>query len=334
MSSILSASSLDDFVGMERAKRVLVKLFEPDSAVHAVLLYGARGSGKRAVARLLAKTWMCTDPSSAGPCDQCQACRAFELGTALDFQLVEPQPPSYLIRAAAITPEVREGLPATSVPVLEFFRLRAALARNRVVVIHEADRMNAAAANALLKTLEEPQPHSRLVLTTEYLGSVMPTIVSRCLAIACTQPSIAQVEERMGPLSAEEVRLTGGSPGLVERARQWPELYAELAGFFERLSGQLPSAALALSEEFRELVDKLGDKTDQKGRAAQAEALRLLGAWLRSREEPMPQALAMVAEAHRRVTEGNASFGLLTDSLIAAILVSWGTMRSGELPRT
>lgn len=178
-----------------------------DRLPHAILMAGPRGLGKRRFAELFARALLCTSPNPAGlPCGHCQDCRLNAAGTHPDRLRVVPDAESksgeitidairYLTDRAALTP------------------LRGA---RKLVVIDPADRMNSAAANALLKTLEEPAGETLLVLIAEQPGRLPATIRSRCqllnIPIPAEATALAWLMPRLGDAAPLRLRLASGAP--------------------------------------------------------------------------------------------------------------------------
>ena len=102
----------------------------------------------------------------------------------------------------------------------------------RVAVIEQSERMNSAAANALLKTLEEPGRNTLLLLQVDIAGSLLPTITSRCQRVAVQAPSIAQVKQWLGPQTLSDDELSWSLPvlggALALQAALQSERFAEL----------------------------------------------------------------------------------------------------------
>lgn len=136
---------------------------------HALLFYGLAGLGKTDFARAMAASLLCEAPEPQGSaCGKCPACQLFISGNHPDFQVLEPEGASRSIKIDSI----RE--------LDNFARQTAYGQKARVILLKEADRLNIAAGNALLKILEEPGPKTYFFLVTEDLAKVMPTILSRC----------------------------------------------------------------------------------------------------------------------------------------------------------
>lgn len=292
---------MDDLVGLERAKATVRRLFAKPEAAHAVLLYGPEGAGKTALASALAAQWLCPRATPEGACGECPVCQAAAAGRCVDLVWVRPQGAGGQIRLTSIDGSKPDEI--DHVPVLEFIRTKPLMSRHKVVVFERADRMNASAANALLKTLEEPLPHVRMALTVVSPGQVLPTILSRCLAIACDLPAAPPEEDALA-LFAE------GAPGRIRRLEAKRAAYERLHAFLQGLASRPSASALAAAEEFREIADDLADQ-DDSARAQVTDALQAMAVWAR-RERP--GAVPAIVEAHRRVL-GNASASIVLDAL-------------------
>ncbi|ANR70577.1 DNA polymerase III subunit delta' [Selenomonas sp. oral taxon 126] len=141
---------------------------------HALLFCGTEGVGKRRTARVLARTLLCAAGGDA-PCGQCDSCRTMATGVHPDYFEVAPEARG---KSAAMirTDAVRDILIAASgAPIA---------AERRIILIDGADRMNEAAANRLLKTLEEPPGAVLFILVTNAYDAILPTIRSRAVRIA------------------------------------------------------------------------------------------------------------------------------------------------------
>lgn len=185
---------------------------------HAVLLAGPEGLGKRAFARDLAQSLLCEQPGTDGqPCGQCRGCARFKANTHPDFFMLEPEDTGKAIKVDQVRELIRQ------------FSLASHQASGyRVAIVQPAERMNLAAANSLLKTLEEP-PSNTLILLLSATSSLLPaTILSRCQRLDFSPPPY---EQAVAWLLAQ--------PGI--QAEQAPALLA--------LSGGAPVAAHALASE-------------------------------------------------------------------------------------
>ncbi len=290
------------------------------SDVHAILLYGATGSGKNALARALIQAWLCTQPNEDGACGNCRACGAYERNLSADFLLVAPAGRSLLITLPAISNE-KPGPDDPPTPVLTFFRTLPLAARHKVAFIESAERMNGSAANALLKTLEEPHPHAKLILTTDSIGLILPTILSRCLAVACEAPGESELRHAFPDASEEEIRIAEGAPGRLAQVLSHRAAYGRIIEFGRELRHRHAGEALVVSDALRLAGESLEKSLGCGARAANAETLEVLALYL-SRDPASPPSWAQrVAEAHRRIVQ-NGQPGLVFDALVTALLIN------------
>lgn len=175
---------------------------------HAYLLQGPAGIGKRALAERLSARLLCQSPAGLEACGLCKSCRLLQAGSHPDHFLLEPEEADKAIRVD----QVRE--------LVEFVGQTAQLGGRKVVLLEPAEAMNPNAANALLKSLEEPSGESVLLLVSHQPSRLLPTIRSRCVQQACPLPGAAdslawlrgalpeQTDEELGELLV----LAGGSP--------------------------------------------------------------------------------------------------------------------------
>lgn len=180
---------------------------------HALLLAGPAGLGKRAVAEAFVRACLCEAPRDGRACGTCRACRLLAAGTHPDRMRVtlEENPRTHVLRREILVDQIR-ALSAR-------LALASQLGGWQVALIDPADAMNAAAQNALLKTLEEPGPSSLIVLIADQPWRLVATIRSRCQRVDFALPA-ADVARRW--LDAQGVEnapallaAAGGNPGLA-----------------------------------------------------------------------------------------------------------------------
>ncbi|ENT5106480.1 DNA polymerase III subunit delta' [Pseudomonas aeruginosa] len=180
---------------------------------HAYLLYGPAGIGKRALAEHWAAQLLCQRPAAAGACGECKACQLLAAGTYPDYFVLEPEEAEKPIRVD----QVRD--------LVGFVVQTAQLGGRKVVLLEPAEAMNVNAANALLKSLEEPSGDTVLLLISHQPSRLLPTIKSRCVQQACPLPGAAASLEWLAralpdePAEALEelLALSGGSPLTAQR---------------------------------------------------------------------------------------------------------------------
>lgn len=192
---------------------------------HALLLAGPAHLGKRAVAEALANRLLCTAPRADGfACGQCRSCRMFPAQTIglvttqahADLQRIglEPNEKGDKLRSEITVEQIRR--------LGQWFALTAQFGGAQVAIIEPADLMNHFAANALLKTLEEPAPNRFLLIVTSRPGRLPATIRSRCQRLEFRLPpaDVATAWLRERGFGNEQIvpALTAarGNPGLAE----------------------------------------------------------------------------------------------------------------------
>jgi DNA polymerase-3 subunit delta' len=163
---------------------------------HALLIHGARGIGKLALAEHTAQFLLCEDPARR-PCGRCEGCRWFAAGSHPDFRRLEPEA---LAREPAVEPDegaevpTKRGKPSLQIRIEQvreldgFLNVGSHRGRLRVALVHPAEDMNPNAANALLKGLEEPPAGAVFLLVSHRPSQLLPTIRSRCVALAVPIP--------------------------------------------------------------------------------------------------------------------------------------------------
>jgi len=313
VSDIPALAALENVPGLVQAKRVVRRIAEGSSGVHAVMFYGAPGSGADLAADTLAKVWLAKDPSD--PADRAVA--AFDRGSAADFLEIRPGGLSSIITTPMLM-EVK-GTDFTGIPLQTFFRTMPLMAKHKVAIIRNAHRMNASSANSLLKTLEEPHPFAKLILTVPSVGEVLPTILSRCVAVNCELPAPEDLRALFPTATDVDIRLSEGAPGRLAEIMANPEPYRAVATFAEGLKGRGPQHVLKLSEQFSELAEGFKTK-DGTVRAANTEALDVLAIWLARSPDADPRWTQAVIEAHRRIVQ-NGNAGVVFDAMFARMLV-------------
>lgn len=160
-----------------QARRSLARL------PHALLICGIKGIGKRHFADVFTQALLCTQPDVKGQaCQTCVACQWLQAGTHPDYRLLAPAEESRVIRVD----QIRE--------LNDYFALKSHHGGYKIAVIEPADSMNSAAANALLKTLEEPAADTLLLLITHRPSRLPATIRSRCQRLTLASPPAKQVE--------------------------------------------------------------------------------------------------------------------------------------------
>ena len=212
---------------------------------HAVMVHADPGIGALEFAFGLAQAWLCESGDGAQrPCSRCVSCRLTRAQTHPDLMLRLPQHLALQHGLAVEYDDKRK--PSRQIRVAE---LRSALdwsvttsgrGHGKVLLIHPAEAMNAVAASALLKTLEEPPAGMRIVLTTADPGLLLATISSRCQRVVLPRPeradSLRWLQQRDVADAAMLLDATGGRPLTALRwhaegldARAWAAIPSAVA---------------------------------------------------------------------------------------------------------
>lgn len=178
-----------EVIDQDHIKKALQNSVAKDFFGHAYLFTGASGTGKTSVARIFARAINCLKQKDGEPCNECEACKPFLSGTALD--LVE-------IDAASNTgvENIRE--------IIEHLKFSPSSAKYKVFIIDEAHMLSKGAFNALLKTLEEPPKHAVFILATTEVHKVPATIISRTQRFDFRKISHQSIAEHLKTISKKE----------------------------------------------------------------------------------------------------------------------------------
>jgi DNA polymerase-3 subunit delta' len=245
------------------------RVVERGRLAHAYLFCGPVGVGKRLFAQELARALLCEKPpGSLVACDRCNACVQIDAGTHPDFfPAVRP------VEALEFPIELMRTLCAN-------FSLKLARGRGKVIIIDDADDLNAESANCFLKTLEEPPPRSLLILIGSSPERQLPTIVSRCqvvrfapLANDLVRELLQQHGQTDQAIRERLMRLAGGSPGLA-LALADPALW-QMRGTLLRGLTTRPVDGVELSKAWWAFVEEAGKESALQRRRAQL-VLRLV----------------------------------------------------------
>ena len=229
---------------------------------HAYLFAGPHGIGKALVVRELAKALLC-DRAADEACDQCPACQKVEHGNHPDVTVV-----GRIETTARGERKTRIVIDQVREEIQEPIAYKPFEGRWKVFVVEDAGRMSEAAQNCLLKTLEEPPPHSLLVLVADRLEPFLDTVVSRCQVVRFRPLTAGQVEGVLASvpdIAASEAavlaRLSEGSPGQALVYRE-SGAWETARWLFGELRTMPPVGEFALAGELLDRAKQQGSRLE------------------------------------------------------------------------
>jgi DNA polymerase-3 subunit gamma/tau len=180
-----------EIIGQEHVVQTLTNALSSGMISHAYLFHGPRGSGKTTIARIFAKAVNCQNRKEKDfePCNKCDSCLEIMAGRSLD--LIEIDAASH--RGIDEIRELRDGIKFAPVK-----------SKHKVFIIDESHQLTKEAANALLKTLEEPPSHAIFILATTEIHKMIPTIISRCQRFDFRKLTVPEIIKRLEIISKKE----------------------------------------------------------------------------------------------------------------------------------
>jgi DNA polymerase-3 subunit gamma/tau len=197
--------TLADLVGQVHVTRTLLNALKTERLSHAYLFCGPRGTGKTSTGRILAKAVNClTNKGKGEPCNECDICLAITEGRSLDVIEIDAASNTGVDDIRALREKVNYA---------------PAQAEYKVYIIDEVHMLSTNAANALLKTLEEPPPRVIFVLATTEAHKMLPTTVSRCQRFDFHRLSQQDIESKLSRITkAEGIKIQPQALRLITRS--------------------------------------------------------------------------------------------------------------------
>lgn len=237
---------------------------------HAILFHGPEGIGKTLFAERFAKALLCQAPTTNGDaCDHCDSCGWFEQYSHPDYRRVRPETldEDEVVEGAeaeggepAEKKSAKSAKPSKEIKIdqiralADFMNISTHRQGMRVVTLYPAEALNTAAANALLKTLEEPPPLTMFLMVSNSLDRLLPTILSRCRKFALALPSTQEAQSWLAGQDVKDADIwlaeQGGAP-LAARAAAESGMRGTMDEFLQLLAKLNMEAALKGAERLQ-----------------------------------------------------------------------------------
>lgn len=270
------------FGGQQQVVTLLQRSLERGRLAHAYLFTGDQLEELEAVARTLAKALNCLNPPTRSAngvpidcCDHCVNCRKVQEGNHADVQWLRPESKTRIISVD----QVRE--------LIQTVNLKPTEAEYKIGVLVAADRLNVQAANAFLKTLEEPPQKSVIILLSTEPGRLLDTILSRCIRLTFAIGGQKFTPNQLEWLDAFAHTVVEAQGGLLARYRLLGTLLGQLNAAKEAIEEQLTARsplnryADADGELKEKWEDELKAAIEAEYRRQRSELLNALQWWLR-----------------------------------------------------
>src|SRR3989344_5625425 len=257
-----------EVTGQEHVVQTLTNALSMGMISHAYLFCGPRGTGKTTIARLLAKALNCetrkaregeetkvssspslsrSESSAFEPCNKCSSCLEINEGRSIDLVEIDAASTGGI---DAIR-ELRDGI-----------RFSPTKSKYRIFIIDESHHLSKDAANALLKTLEEPPAHAIFILATTEIHKMIPTIISRCQRFDFRKLTLTEIVSRLGTLAQKEnVKIEKSALELIALSSGGAARDAE--GLLDQVltfSGDLKQGETIKAEDIKELLGMVDTK--------------------------------------------------------------------------
>ena len=174
--------SFDDIIGLKKAVNHLLKSIKKGNISSSYIFTGKEGVGKKTTAIEFAKNINCTNrKDNLQSCEKCNSCRKINLKICPDLKIIEPEKGTLKIE------QIREFRREINLKPFENSK--------KIYIFNNAEKMTDDAANCLLKTIEEPPEYAIIIVICSNIGSILPTIISRCQVLYFSTISSGEIEK-------------------------------------------------------------------------------------------------------------------------------------------
>lgn len=219
-------ANFKDIIGQQQIKNHLQSAIKQNTISHAYILCGEKGSGKRTVSDAIAQTIQCENRADGiDACEICKSCMQAKSHNHPDIKYITHE------KASISVDDIREQLNND-------ISIKPYSSQYKVYIIPDSNKMTEQAQNALLKTIEEPPAYAVIILITDNMSGILPTIQSRCVTL------------NLKPLSNNEI-----AGYLTAHLKLEPERAQIAAGFCQGNMGK--AIRFASSEDFQEMKDEI-----------------------------------------------------------------------------
>ena len=252
----------------DKAISILQRALAAKKVPHAYIFTGLEGVGKFATAREWAKVLLCKEPVKQNDftdsCGQCQSCRSLEADSHPDFNHIYKELREFTSKGKGKPAPVEMPIDVIREFLIAKVSSMPALSKRKIFIISEAEKLNAASQNALLKVLEEPPEYCSIILICTRIEKLLPTTRSRCQTIRfglISEEQIIKHLEQMGIAQANAKYFARFGQGSLGRPCNWAKLESAGANLYEIKKELIKSLATYKFEDSLDLTQQFLDKS-------------------------------------------------------------------------
>lgn len=245
-------ANFKDIIGQQQIKEHFQTAIMEKKTSHAYILNGETGSGRHMLAEAFTKTLLCESPKEKDACDICKSCLQAESGNHPDIRYITHE------KASISVDDIREQLNND-------IQIKPYSSAHKVYIIPEANKMTEQAQNALLKTIEEPPAYAVIILITDNLNALLPTIQSRCITLNTKPVNKEQIADYLMKKLSMEPKQAQIAAGFCQGNMGKAIRFANSEDFHEMKEDILHLLKQIDSMELPEIMDFIRGLTQKKG---------------------------------------------------------------------